>query len=78
MLYLVETILPQNNINFKVSLAVFAMSQETLYATCSRILHYAETLIFLFFLFLKLGFASCKTEQPLQGMELQEREAQED
>ena len=77
MIYLVETILPQNNINFKVSLAVFAVSQETLYATCSRILLYAETLIFLFFL-LKLGFASCKTEQPLQGMELQEKEAQKD
>ena len=28
--------------------------------------------------FLKLGFTLCKTEQPLQGMELQEREAQKD
>ena len=28
-------------------------------------------------LFLKLGFTPCKAEQPLRGMELQEREAQE-
>ena len=28
--------------------------------------------------FLKLGFTSCKAEQPLQGMELQEKEAQKD
>ena len=31
-----------------------------------------------FFLFFKLGFAPCKAEQPLQGMELQEKEAQKD
>ena len=28
--------------------------------------------------FLKLGFTPCKAEQPLQGMELQEKEAQKD
>ena len=28
--------------------------------------------------FLKLGFIPCKAEQPLQGMELQEKKAQED
>ena len=28
--------------------------------------------------FLKLGFTPCKTEQPLQGMELQKKEAQKD
>ena len=28
--------------------------------------------------FFKLGFTPCKTEQPLQGMELQEKEAQKD
>ena len=29
-------------------------------------------------LFLKLGFTPCKAEQPLQGMELQEKEPQKD
>ena len=29
-------------------------------------------------IFLKLGFTPCKAEQPLQGMELQEKEAQKD
>ena len=28
--------------------------------------------------FLKLGFTPCKTEQPLRGMELKEKEAQKD
>ena len=28
--------------------------------------------------FFKLGFTPCKAEQPLQGMELQEKEAQKD
>ena len=28
--------------------------------------------------FKKLGFTPCKTEEPLQGMELQEKEAQKD
>ena len=28
--------------------------------------------------FLKLGFTPCKAEQPLQGMELQEKETQKD
>ena len=28
--------------------------------------------------FLKLGFIPCKAEQPLQGMELQEKETQND
>ena len=28
--------------------------------------------------FLKLGFIPCKTEQPVQGMQLQEKEAQKD
>ena len=31
-----------------------------------------------FFLKKKLGFTPCKAEQPLQGMELQEKEAQKD
>ena len=30
------------------------------------------------YLFLKLGLTPCKAEQPLQGMELQEKEAQKD
>ena len=30
------------------------------------------------FLFFYLGFTPCKTEQPIQGMELQEKEAQKD
>ena len=30
------------------------------------------------FLFSKLGFTPCKAEQPLRGMELQEKEAQKD
>ena len=30
------------------------------------------------FLFFKLGFTQCKAEQPLQGMELQEKETQKD
>ena len=29
-------------------------------------------------IFLKLGFTPCKAEQPLQGIELQEKEAQKD
>ena len=29
-------------------------------------------------LFLKLEFTPCKTEQPLRGMDLQEKEAQKD
>ena len=32
-------------------------------------------MLFLFFL---LGFTPCKAEQPLQGMELQEKKAQKD
>ena len=28
--------------------------------------------------FFELGFSPCKTEQPLQGMELQQKEAQKD
>ena len=31
-----------------------------------------------FFFFFKLGFTPCKAEQPLQGMELQEKETQKD
>ena len=30
------------------------------------------------FFFLKLGFTPCNAEQPLQGMELQEKEPQKD
>ena len=30
------------------------------------------------YVFLKLGFTPCKTGQPLQGMKLQEKEAQKD
>ena len=40
-----------------------------------------EKLLFceiLFCLFFKLGFTPCKAEQPLRGMELQEKEAQKD
>ena len=29
-------------------------------------------------IFLKLGFTPCKTEQPLQGMKLQEKEIKDD
>ena len=29
-------------------------------------------------IFLKLGFSPCKTDQPLQGIELQGKEAQKD
>ena len=31
-----------------------------------------------FFFFFQLGFTPCKAEQPLQGMELQEKETQKD
>ena len=31
-----------------------------------------------FFFFFKLGFTPCKAEQPLQGIELQEKETQKD
>ena len=31
-----------------------------------------------FFYFFYLGFTPCKAEQPIQGTELQEKEAQED
>ena len=34
--------------------------------------------VFLFFFVFKLGFTPCKAEQPLQGMELQEKETQKD
>ena len=34
--------------------------------------------IYHFFLFFKLAFTPCKADQPLQGMELQEKEAQKD
>ena len=30
------------------------------------------------FFFLKMGFTPCKTEEPLQGIELQEKEVQKD
>ena len=33
---------------------------------------------FFFFFFFKSGFTSCKAEQPLQGMELKEKETQKD
>ena len=33
---------------------------------------------FVFFFFFLMGFTPCKAEQPLQGMELQEKEAQKD
>ena len=36
------------------------------------------SLISLIFSFFKLGFTPCKAEQPLRGMELQEREVQKD
>ena len=35
-------------------------------------------LFFFFFKFFQLGFTSCKAEQPLQDMELQEKGAQKD
>ena len=35
-----------------------------------------EISLFFFFFFFKLVFAPCKAEQPLRGMELQEKEAQ--
>ena len=35
-------------------------------------------LIICFYVFSKLGFTPCKAEQPLGGMELQERKAQKD
>ena len=37
-------------------------------------LNFSKSLQFFF----KLGFTPCKTEQPLQGMELQEKETQKD
>ena len=33
---------------------------------------------FILVFFLQLGFTPCKAEQPLQGMELQEKEAQKE
>ena len=35
-----------------------------------------ELMQFFFFFFFKLGFTSCKAEQPLKGMKLQEKETQ--
>ena len=32
----------------------------------------------IFFFFLKMGFTPCKTEEPLQGIGLQEKEVQKD
>ena len=40
-----------------------------------RLLEKSEKLFHLFFL---IGFTPCKAEQPLQGMELQEKETQKD
>ena len=48
--------------------------------------HQEDTLKYIFFVYLsffflsffKLGFTSCKAKQPLQGMELQEKETQKD
>ena len=34
--------------------------------------------VFFFYFFFKLGFTPCKVEQPLQGIELQEKETQKD
>ena len=34
--------------------------------------------LFYYYHFFKLGFTPCKAEQPLQGMKLHEKEAQED
>ena len=39
-----------------------------------RLLHFS-IILFLNHLFFKLGFTPSKAEQPLQGMELQEKEA---
>ena len=41
-----------------------------------QLIEYNVKNICLFFFFLKLGFTPCKTEQPLGGTELQEKEAQ--
>ena len=35
-------------------------------------------LLVFFFFFFKFGFTPCKAEQPLQGMELQEKETQKE
>ena len=43
-----------------------------------RFLDFLVTLVDLFIFFIKLGFTPCKAEQPLRGMELQEKEAQKD
>ena len=34
--------------------------------------------MFFFLFFFQLGFTPCKAEQPLQGMELREKETQKD
>ena len=39
---------------------------------------FIEMQMILLWLFFKLGFTACKAEQSLQGMELQEKEAQKD
>ena len=43
-----------------------------------ELLHKGESIQRNFFIFFKLGVTPCKAEQPLQGMELQEKEAQKD
>ena len=44
--------------------------------TLAMVVNYHEELPTIEPHFLKLGFTPCKAEQPLQGMELQEKEAQ--
>ena len=40
--------------------------------------HFWDAIRLMHFFFLKLGFTPCKAEQPLQGMELQEKKTQKD
>ena len=47
--------------------------------SCLVVWPYKQRLrIFPWFFFEKMGFTPCKAEQPLEGMELQEKEVQKD
>ena len=56
---------------------------DQFYLSSKKLTKYQNTVLFkyyciTFFFKKKLGFTPCRAEQPLQGMELQEKEAQND
>ena len=64
--------------------AIFSLSKNTINHAVTTVFinaRYTKTqlpvaLVYNFHFFLKLGFTLCKAEQPLRGMDLQEKEAQ--